>query len=318
MPITLDLIWNGDGANPNAALTVFRHFDSASVSRGMIGNRPKTALLLSYALFERFHYLLTAGFDVHGNVGHQLNTRLYMDFLRMEGEFNLLALLPSEERVQERNLWYRSAPDEVSEFFDRQFDKLRAETAIPFRSQQPERELFEMIRERLHPVLNTAHDIDTEPDERTRTHLQRLGRVFGAAANRMPEAAVVSLVDTADASGAHALYTVLRNSAHLNVAHLFAENQRRVPHEDTLTVVRGVIGAYPNAFFRVPSERLPEFVDTIETLMTEEDYDRLLTRFGVRRTDPRFWDHSDQVHDAYAKLDPLNAGLLDLNRLENR
>ena len=45
--------------------------------------------MLSYPLFERIAYLLVVGFDVFGNVAHQLDARLYMDFLRMEGEFNI-------------------------------------------------------------------------------------------------------------------------------------------------------------------------------------------------------------------------------------
>jgi hypothetical protein len=50
----------------------------------LVGNNPKTAWLLNYQLLERIHYLLVAGFDVFGNVGHQLDARLSMDFLRME------------------------------------------------------------------------------------------------------------------------------------------------------------------------------------------------------------------------------------------
>ena len=96
----LNYVWNGDGENPNAALTVFRHFDSASVSFGLSGDYPDTAWIIDYPMFERIHYLLVAGFDVYGNVGHQLNTRLYMDFLRMEGEDHLLAFLPAQVRVR--------------------------------------------------------------------------------------------------------------------------------------------------------------------------------------------------------------------------
>ena len=54
-------LWDGDGKNPNAALTVFRHFDSASVSRGFAGERPQTMLVIGYPLFERMHYLLLNG-----------------------------------------------------------------------------------------------------------------------------------------------------------------------------------------------------------------------------------------------------------------
>jgi hypothetical protein len=42
--LDMTTIWNGDkGKNPNAALTIFRHSDSASVHKGMIGQPPKTA-----------------------------------------------------------------------------------------------------------------------------------------------------------------------------------------------------------------------------------------------------------------------------------
>jgi hypothetical protein len=39
-------IWNGGGKNPNAALTIFRHFDSASVVKGFVGDFPKTAWVI--------------------------------------------------------------------------------------------------------------------------------------------------------------------------------------------------------------------------------------------------------------------------------
>ena len=108
------------GSNPNAALTVFRHLDSASVSFGLVGDYPETAWIIDYPLLERIHYLLVAGFDVYGNVGHQLNTRLYMDFLRMEGEFNFIALLPAAQRDAVRNYWYRDARQSVKDYLVKQ------------------------------------------------------------------------------------------------------------------------------------------------------------------------------------------------------
>ena len=114
--VSLDVVWDGDGVNDNAALTVFRHFDSATVEKGLVGKPPKTAWLIGYALLERIHYLLTAGYDVYGNVGHQLVTRVYMDFLRMEGETGFLMLLPPEARERERQYWYRGADDEVMQY----------------------------------------------------------------------------------------------------------------------------------------------------------------------------------------------------------
>jgi len=100
-------IWDGDGENPNAALTVFRHLDSASVRYGLVGEYPETAWIIDYPLFERIHYLLVAGYNVFGSVGHQLHTRVFMDFLRMEGEDYFLAFLPAAQRVRIRAGWYQ-------------------------------------------------------------------------------------------------------------------------------------------------------------------------------------------------------------------
>ena len=64
--VSLDLVWDGNGTNGNAALTVFRHFDSATVEQGLLGTAPKTAWLIGYSVLERIHYLLVAGYDVSG------------------------------------------------------------------------------------------------------------------------------------------------------------------------------------------------------------------------------------------------------------
>ncbi|HEX5659251.1 MAG TPA: fatty acid cis/trans isomerase, partial [Polyangiales bacterium] len=111
--VTLQQIWDGDGTNPNAALTVLRHFDSASVVKGLVGEPPKTAWVIGYPLLERIHYLLVADYDVYGNVGHQLHSRLYMDFLRMEAESNFLTFLPKVRRRPLVDTWYRDTSSEV-------------------------------------------------------------------------------------------------------------------------------------------------------------------------------------------------------------
>jgi len=79
-------IWDGDGHNPNAALTVFRHFDSGSVAYGLVGNDPESAWVIDYPLFERIHYLLVAGFDVYGNIGHRLSTEYTWIFFAWRGK----------------------------------------------------------------------------------------------------------------------------------------------------------------------------------------------------------------------------------------
>ena len=107
---TLEDIWNGDGRNPNALLTVFRHFDSAVVTQGAVGDLPKTLFVLDYPLLERLVYNLVVNYDVFGNIGHQSLTRLYMDLIRMEAEELFLAFLPPSQRLRLRESWYRGGP----------------------------------------------------------------------------------------------------------------------------------------------------------------------------------------------------------------
>jgi len=304
----LDLIWNGDGSNDNASLTIFRHNDSASVVKGLVGQTPKTAWVINYSLLERIHYLLVAGFDVYGNAGHQLETRLYMDFLRMEGEYNFLIFMPADKRIEFRDFWYREARDGVKQQVlgaDASFDR---DTGINFQSDDPKREFFDLLKPRL-PGATARRYQPADP------HFASLQSLTGKPFSLMPEVAFVN-VFTAD--GRDQVYSIIHNSAYLNNAQLFKEAQRRLPVEDYLTVVKGFIGAYPNVYFQLPEAELASFVKAIEALKNEQDYAALVSRYGVRRNAPWFWKLSDKFHARYKQHQPVEAGLFDLNRYENR
>jgi hypothetical protein len=114
------------------------------------------------------------------------------------------------------------------------------------------------------------------------------------------------------------IVSLVRNSAHSNVAHMFDEEERRLPKEDTLLALNGVIGAYPNALFAVDPEKLPDFVAAVAHLSDEADLVKLTDRFGVRRTDHRFWPLSDALHAEWRRVGPREAAILDYSRLDNR
>ena len=313
--LDLGLVWDGDGHNRNAALTIFRHFDNASVVKGLVGAPPKTAWVIDYALFERIFYLLVAGYDVFGNVAHQLNSRLYMDFMRMEGEFNFLVLLPQQLRRPTARHWYRGASDEADEYVYGQYARLDSESAVAYRSGDAQAELYALLRRRLAPVLDARFDLDKVSDAALGAELQALARLRGASLSWLPEMSVLRV----DAAGTAPRYIgLLRNTGHANVAHMAREKGELRPDENTLTVVPGFIGAYPNAIYRVDAAALPQFRAALAGLASEADYRRLADRFAVRRTDPAFWATSDALHAAYVEWAPLEAGLFDLNRFENR
>lgn len=284
--------------------------------QGFVGDAPKTAWVIGYWLLERIHYLLVAGYDVYGNLGHQLNTRLYMDFLRMEGEFNFLTLLPEQVRKKERDHWYRGANENVKSFiYGRRFH-FDQQSGIEYRTTDPKAELFDLLRKRLAPVLNHAHAIEQDSETAITGQLKRLSQLRGRVLSPLPETLFLTVTDSD--KGKNQIYTLIHNTGRSNISHLFSNDQQLIPEEDTLTVTRGFIGAYPNAFFHITQSELPEFVTAIANLKNEDNYRALLSRFGVRRSDPDFWQHSDELHSLYQKTAPIEAALFDYNRLENR
>lgn len=313
--LNLDVLWDGDGVNDNAALTIFRHFDSATVEKGMLGAPPKTAWVIGYMELERIHYLLVAGYDVFGNVGHQLLSRLYMDFLRMEGESTFLLLLPSRVRNQERAEWYRGADEELLTYLHSpEVEKANQETAIKYTTDNPKNELYAMLKQRFAPVLPEQRQLSSLDDRQLAAQLGRLSDFPGSHILQLPENSIL-LVETETGDD---YFSVLRNSAHLNITSMFGEQKNRIPEEDRLLVMRGFVGSYPNAFFKVPLEEVENFVQLVGQSGTEPGYARLMDRFAVRRTNPDFWKFSDRVHQGFSVTEKESFGLLDYNRLENR
>lgn len=307
------MLWNGgDDKNPNAALTIFRHSDSASVHQGLIGDPPKTAWVIGYPLLERIHYLLVAGFDVYGNASHQLLSRLYMDFLRTEGELNFIGLLPKENQKVELNSWYRDAESHVQIYLDTYVSQLNAQESIHYTSANPKLELYQKLKSYLGPVSESPHNISAQKLPAHKQLLyEKLESTKGKPISFLPPTMIIDIPNLG-------LFTLVHNSAYSNLSSLFGEDKRRVPAEDDLTIARGIIGAYPNSFMQVEEQQLDDFVTRIQTLDSEEDYRVLRDIYGVRRSNPDFWAFSDKVHQLYRQNEPDEAALLDYNRLENR
>jgi hypothetical protein len=170
-----------------------------------------------------------------------------------------------------------------------------------------------MLSARVAPVAAKRFELSSVADLALRRDLQALSNVRGASLAWMPE---VVFLRVEQPPAAPQYFSVLRNTAHKNVAHMFKEEL--LPAENTLTVVPGFLGAYPNAIFSVKTADLPALANAIGSLASEDDYRKLADRYAVRRTNPRFWATSDELMDAYAVWGGVEAGLFDYNRLENR
>lgn len=305
----MDLIWDGEGGkNHNAALTIFRHYDSASVHQGLIGPNPKTAWVIGYPLLERIHYLLVAGFDVYGNLPHQLMSRLYMDFLRIEGEMNFVEMLPKKTQQKELAFWYRDAENDLQRYIDAYLNHLPARPLINYSSEDPKAELYDALRKHLGAAAASERNI--EPNHRLASAISA-ANIPAKALQWMPQSTLLLVPG-------EGLFSLLHESAYSNLSSLFGEEHRRRPLEDQLIVTQGVIGAYPNSFLKVNAVDLAQLAQGLAALNSEADYQALKRRFGVRRTDPSFWAHSDEIARVFKRQQPTEAAILDYNRLENR
>src|SRR5699024_6153386 len=150
-------VWNGDGSNQNALLTIFRHHDSASVEKGWIGAVPTTVWLMDYPLFERTYYQLVVNFDVFGNVAHQLQTRLYFDLIRNGAEQAFLRLMPADSRQELLDSWYRKL-GKIKLAISYQKIDTEFPTAEEFTTKEPKEELASRVLERFKDLNAMAND----------------------------------------------------------------------------------------------------------------------------------------------------------------
>jgi hypothetical protein len=314
--LNLNAVWDGESTNTNASLTVFRHLDNASVVQGLVGEPPKTAWIMDYTQFERIHYLLVAGFDPFGNAGHQLSTRLYMDFLRFEGEFNFVAFLPPGNRFEELSYWYRDADEGIQNYVNTIPEQAFFPTGIKYQTTDYKQELYQNLRQHLSAVIPHNYDLSaSNVSDADLWVLEQLGDISGKTTSFLPEVVFIRLTDM---ENNEKFYTLIHNRGFTNVTSLFNDKKNRLPDEDNLTLVNGFIGAYPNAFWDLRSNELDDLIKRIWTLSSEADYKDLVDNYGVRRSSEEFWSFSDRLHQEYRKISQVEAGLFDFNRIENR
>jgi hypothetical protein len=310
--LTLFNIWSG---NENAALTVLRHIDSATVIKGAVGQQPKTAWLIDYPILERIHYLLVAGFDVYGNVGHQVTTRLYMDFLRIESETNFISFIPNTFRKSVLVDWYLGATKELSDYLNDDNLMNARPTGIEFKTAFPKDELLTLLQEYVYPpeMLKAKKKQYRVPLQDLA--LKRLNGLDNAVVTALPQVSFIIVEDKKEGDRA---YTLIRNNVHRNVASLLNEEENRLVLEDNTEIYKGLLGTYPGLIFKVPAVNKGDFVTLFSLATDENKFQDLISQYGVRRSNPEFWSISDRLHQLYLQQDPIEYGLFDYNRLINR
>jgi hypothetical protein len=152
-------------------------------------------------------------------------------------------------------------------------------------------------------------------EQRADRTLQALAGVTGDWVSTLPELTLVRV--RAPGAGYSAVYTLVHNRAHTNVASLFGEEDRLLPREDTLTIVPGYLGSYPNFVFDVPVDEIEAFAQALTAGSDEAELRTVVEHWGVRRTSAAFWETLDWFHSDFRQRHPTEAGLFDLNRYQN-
>lgn len=321
-----DAIWKGERPTDAPILTVYRHFDSASVHRGVLGNLPKTLWVIDYPLMERIYYALVAGFDVYGTMGHQLAVRLYMDELRVEGESNFLDFLPPTERRKIMQSWYGELSIDDEDYYPSGLP-----AGISFVTADPKREFVETVVDKeLKSDLGIRFDrinylrggADYPPMPKQYANHHDYMQAFRSISR--PGTPFISLINDSEANLAYVrirgnngkdyVFTMVANRWHDNVADLIGEDGRLDPAKDSIDFIRGMIGSYPNYFFDVREEDLPDFLDLLATFNKSQKNIKRLAKYGINRADDRFWETYDWFQKRFNEDEPVRGGLFDLNR----
>ncbi len=324
----MEAIWKGNSSEDSPLLTIYRHFDSGSVHRGVVGGLPKTLWVIDFPQFERLYYGLVAGYDVYGNLPHQTNIRRYMDFLRKEGELNFLNFMPHEDRLTMLKSWYIDA-DDVQDIKESD-NHFPLNTTMTYKSNDPKHEFIEEVVN--HHILKSTHvafdDINYfKPGEKAPqmpTSFTSIEDIkTGMRSLTVPGTGFIKTVADNNANllhvrvawknGKKTMGTLVINRWHNNVNSLFLGEQQD-SSKDTLDFVHDSIGSYPNVFVHVNEEDLADFFDMLQNYEATPEYRAKFEKYFVSRSDDDFWDMFDWFQDDLNKKDPVRAGLYDINR----
>ena len=309
--------------NEDSILTVYRHFDSASLHYGATGNIPKTLWVIDFPLLERIYYSLVAGFDVFGNTAHQLLVRTHMDRLRVEGESNFLEFLPQKSRMDYFNSWYIGW---LAQYLT-VYSPSKNETGIKYYSNDYKYEFSNMVldytktkRDRIN-FLEKAYKPKALRDsyttkEEIEESFKSLATPYGSTVTKYytDKEANALLVRIIMDNGENLVYSMVINRWHDNVALMFDEESRLDPTKDDIDFVEGFVSSYPSLFVVLKQSDLPDFFDTIKNFDKKVKLKEQIKDYTINRANPNFWKHFDWFDNEFKKSNPLEYGLFDLNR----
>jgi hypothetical protein len=93
--------------------------------------------------------------------------------------------------------------------------------------------------------------------------------------------------------------------------------QNAVPSLARVTIYPGILTSYPNFIFRIDEKDVEEFAAKLIDADTKEKFTAMVERWGVRRSNPDFWQVVHSITEYVRRKNPLEAAVFDVNRYKN-
>jgi hypothetical protein len=316
--IGLPDLWNGDGSNANAWLTVHRHQWSVDVHTTK--DRPTTGMpmsvwVLSYANFERMYYNAAAQYKYWGSLKHQNDTFNWQIYTRTEAE-DLYASLFSDQsyRTQLR--------DRFTSLEGKIYNKLFTDYAAGRPSASPQYQTEDALARAFIDELGAAFGPedrlnhwpdDTRPSmiaasiTNTDDFEAGLRTLTGkpGLAQFMPNVVHVRL-------GGQYLYTLLAVRGWREDKISANEKAARQRDRDIMVAIPGFAAYEAHMFVDLPFDQAAPFLTELGTVADQASWDAFAFRYKIGRNSPRFWPFVDWMHHWMETNIPVRAGLLEL------
>ena len=319
---TIDAIWNGDGNNPNAWLTVLRHESNVSVMKGRQGGIPRTLWLMDYSGFERIYYDTVANFRYWSGDVPKLESLVFFNYLRQEFEDNFLLLLPEDLRQKYRHDWTQGGVGELA-LDVMPFAGADQPTRIEVSGADPLLSLIEDIQAHMGRAVSGPVD-DLNP--RVKPEVSLNGPIASyddwvktasllTATQRykfprfLPSVILVKLNHSEESR----VYSLIANRVYATQDTLFFQDGQSLPDLYTMSIYPTLIGGFPNLFMEMDLVEAGAFLRGLSNVQSLDDWNALRDRYAILRNSAHFWATYDWFNRWNFENRGAEAGILDLS-----
>ncbi len=345
-------LWDGttpgdSTINQNAWLNITRHERNASLQYGPEGGNPGSIWVLSFANFERLYYNLVANYLPNGDLAMKVSSFRIMSYVRLEAEDLALSFLPKGARKELRKTYSKGLGWVL---YDKAhgMESLASISNIPVRSSgdstlikqytqltksAPQyaadslQQLFITKGSRyLQPIIDHTFMRDTLSSSIETWEQQAQTLLTGKSyikdrfslAQFVPNNTLIKITDTL---GVSYIYSLVNNKSYRSNLVVSTDTKTIDPTHHSLSLYRGVVGAYPNIFIEIPLGHLNTSLNTLAAITSEQEWKLFIKKYGIARNSAEFWPFYDWIHQYKSTTQPgidpvIHTGYLDLGQYD--